>query len=109
MRYIPNRHNVRSTAGPSSPVHWVAEPLLDIGDLNEEDIFAGEGNAIGASGASTQDDFDSKPIDLNAYKEKLQKKMGIPNLKEVKDRKGGATINANPNTSRSNQTFSSRK
>ena len=56
------------TPGPSTPMHWPADPVVDINEFSDEDLFDG-----GAGDA----DADSKPIDLSSFKDKLQKKLGL--------------------------------
>ena len=59
------------TPGPPSPMHWPTEAVIggvDIGEFSEDDLFEG-----------TIDLDNDKPVDLNAFKEKLQKRLGTGN------------------------------
>jgi hypothetical protein len=56
------------TPGPPSPMHWPTEAVIggvDIGEFSEDDLFEG-----------TVDLDGDKPVDLSAFKEKLQKRLG---------------------------------
>ena len=50
------------TPGPSSPMQWPVTTNVDLPDFGEDDLFV-EG-----------EEMDSKPIDLNTFKERLGKK-----------------------------------
>jgi hypothetical protein len=49
-------------------MQWPREKTIDLPDLNEDDLMEG-------------DDVDSKPIDLEMYKEKLNKKLAFSPMK----------------------------
>lgn len=53
--------------GPVTPMHWTADPLVDVNELSEDELLDG----------SDAGEPDSKPIDLNTYKDRLQRKLGL--------------------------------
>eukprot|EP01036_Dinobryon_divergens_P035166 gene35166-45533_t len=67
------------TPGPSSPMRWrgTVDPLgghntvVDLNNLADDELL--EGSNDGSSAL----DHDSKPVDLNAFKNKLSRKFGI--------------------------------
>eukprot|EP01038_Epipyxis_sp_PR26KG_P015498 gene15498-20915_t len=92
------------TPGPSTPMLWHnRDPLVDMNDFNDEDLLLADviNDVIplslpAISGGNTannnlnnnnvinnnmqvtmNDNMDNKPIDLNAYKSKLEKKLGL--------------------------------
>jgi hypothetical protein len=86
--HAPNKPDFRSTAGPSAPVHWNASPMLDLNEVNEDDYLAVETNPAAGSAVSNSvsEDVEAKPVDLANYKKSLQKKLGLGNSKDGKDR-----------------------
>lgn len=62
------------TPGPSTPMQWPMESMVDIADFNEEELLA-EGPG----------EEDNKPVDLNAYLDRMKKKLGFTQSKESKD------------------------
>jgi len=82
---------------------WPGEPIVDLADDKEidemvflaDDVFltapaapalspAGKGGA-GAAAPDGLSAEDSKPVDLAAFKEKLQKKLGLSQLRDSKE------------------------
>lgn len=58
------------TPGPPSPMHWPTEAVIggvDIADFSDDDLMEG----------TTDFGEADKPVDLNAFKEKLQKRLSV--------------------------------
>eukprot|EP01041_Mallomonas_annulata_P000841 gene841-1639_t len=56
------------TPGPTTPMNrWPSESIIELPEFSEEDMM-GDG-----------EDMDSKPVDLSAFKEKLQRKVAASN------------------------------
>lgn len=109
---VPYMHR-SPTPGPKSPMVWPNEPMVDLADDKDIDdiVFMGDdrgdtgagvfltngssaanagGNGKGGGGGLTvagdsNNDSDSKPVDLNAFKEKLQKKLGLTQPRDSKE------------------------
>lgn len=64
----------RIATGPLSPVNWSFEPIINVSEINDaEDLFVnGIGNEV--TNDNNTDDF-FKPIDINQFKDKLQKEL----------------------------------
>lgn len=91
MHKSSNRHDIRSTAGPLSPVHWSTEPMVDLNYVNEDELVGlDSGSAMTniISSDNSNDDFDTKPVDLSLYKQSLQKKLGLSNVTNPKEKSG---------------------
>lgn len=87
VNHAPRKTDIRSSAGPSAPVHWSAGPVLDFNEVNEDDYLAVESNSnANAVSTSASDDAEAKPVDIAHYKKSLQKKLGLTNPREDKDR-----------------------
>lgn len=86
------------TPGPASPMKWPIEPVVDLADLEVEDLLFenaapvqmtskslfGSPSALGGGGAASgADDGDDKLVDLNQFKEKLSKKLGLDQTKKT--------------------------
>ena len=59
------------TPGPVSPMKWPVGQSLDLPEILDEDL-------------AMENEEDSKPVDLSAFKEKLQRKIQLGSSKELK-------------------------
>mmetsp|Transcript_33342 Transcript_33342/g.33959 ORF Transcript_33342/g.33959 Transcript_33342/m.33959 type:complete len:520 (+) Transcript_33342:122-1681(+) len=57
--------------GPSTPMKWPGDSMVELPEFSEEDMLGDE-------------EGDSKPVDLTAFKEKLLRKVTLANSKEFR-------------------------
>ena len=60
-----SQRHMSPTPGPTSPMNWPTETKVPVDEFDDDDIFT--------EGAETEGE--SKPIDIDAFKEKMKKKM----------------------------------
>ena len=101
LEKVPNPRGPGSpTPGPSSPMKWAVEPVVDLADLEVEDLLFENnspaptqqklfgspgmgGGGVTSGGGGAADDGDDKLVDLNQFKEKLSKKLGLEQNKKT--------------------------
>ena len=64
--------NRSPTPGPMTPMKWPVSTIIELPEFSEDEIF------------NEAEEQDSKPIDLSAFKEKLQRKITMANSKDLK-------------------------
>ena len=71
---VQNRQdgNRSPTPGPMSPMKWPASTIVELPEIGEDDLIV------------DGDETDSKPVDLSAFKDKLQRKILAASAKEFK-------------------------
>lgn len=57
------------TPGPSSPMQWPSATRVDLPEFEDNDELFNEGGGV--------DNEDSKPIDLDTFKDKMKKKVAL--------------------------------
>lgn len=67
------------TPGPPTPMHWAADTkqTVELDLVTDDFIYMDEKLHTPGKGVGGDDDYDSKPVDLASFKERLSKKFGL--------------------------------